>query len=265
MHVYLTGPLHSVGYLPHKTKGSITLAKCIWWPYLDFIYMLCTQSMNQDNPRIVLCKPQIRALCQTILGLARYSPTHYFLYGMCMLIEPWHVVRLLSSKRKASIESVEVWVGYLAICFVQCFGCNPRIPWCGQSKNWSFIHTLHPSFDAIQGLCGQSENCCAKLGSKVCTGQYSNCPNSHFAHTIYIVLRWPYLQCTLLLLTLTALNHFHIKYLLVQPLQKSLVSCHVMSLPNHASTLHLKCLFKTCFEVDLVRSYAKNMVDKSEQ
>ena len=37
-------------------------------------------------------------------------------------------------------------------CFIQRFGCNPRIAQHGQSKDLLFIPTLHPSLGAIRGL-----------------------------------------------------------------------------------------------------------------
>ena len=47
-------------------------------------------------------------------------------------------------------------------CFVQCFGCNPRNVQSRLSKDWSFIHTLHPLLDAIWVLHSQSEDCLCK-------------------------------------------------------------------------------------------------------
>ena len=44
-------------------------------------------------------------------------------------------------------------------------------------EDWPSIHTLCTSLGAAQGLCSQSVDGYTKLRSKVCTGQFADCPN----------------------------------------------------------------------------------------
>ena len=65
---------------------------------------------------------------------------------------------------------------------------NPRI-------GCSSMHVLYlcPLIVAMRGLRSESEDCSAKLRSKVCTGQSLGCPDRHFAHNINIM--YTYLFC----------------------------------------------------------------------
>ena len=55
---------------------------------------------------------------------------------------------------------------------------------------------VRTSLGAIRGLCGQSEDCCTKLRSELCTGQSEDCPDLNFTRDVpvysqaYVLLRW---------------------------------------------------------------------------
>ena len=56
-----------------------------------YMYILCAKfelGQSEDCP-VQTLDP---SFVQTICGLAIYSPTHYFLCDMCMLIERWHII-----------------------------------------------------------------------------------------------------------------------------------------------------------------------------
>ena len=59
------------------------------------------QSADRDDLRIVHAQNPDPSFARTILRLTKYSPTHYFMCGTCMLIEQWRIMRLLSSRQKS--------------------------------------------------------------------------------------------------------------------------------------------------------------------
>ena len=76
------------------------------------IYMLCAKFGSEQSKD---CPAQTLDLSfvWTIRRLAMYSPTHYFLCGTCMLMEPWRIVavkqrtKILTKKDRSKFLSRE--------------------------------------------------------------------------------------------------------------------------------------------------------------
>ena len=151
--------------------------------------MLST-NMDRDNPRIWALHSQ------SLDCLSERSPMHYFIthallsfmdmytdwtMAHCEGVENWTKTFLSTKKAGRSAMTISMILNHAIYSFF-CIYRNAVF----QSRSITFqSRWLCSTFLYLSTLCSQSEDCCTKLGSEVCTGQSTNCPNLHFVHNIY--------------------------------------------------------------------------------